>query len=835
MIKKKRTNVFAKIGMHFAFCMAIVSFLYAIIGSFVSVETLKGNKLYRIKSEDEKTAYEESVLYNTFLGNSISDLVYYGILKSQLETDGSFDPDKEVDITAFANRFGSLSEQYITADYTINDLIKWAKSGFEYESVVMTDEELKKFLSEQDQVRSVSDEVILSNYNGYLNADLGEVSELKGVSANDLNNSSGGDHYSVKVLHSKYHSSIGLDPQDYVSSLSHYEGLCANLESTANDLLINYQDYQKYNEYYANDNTNIVYAIITTKGKTRSVYSNISNLDLKANNQDIARMVLESSSKYVIYDKDSHKYETNTQLSIHNMENIFDKYQYAYPEKTIVVIGVLNGLPFNDNFSVGKHVYEQADETKTAMGIAVIFSVIYLLLFIFLIRKEKESKIEDRIYTEVWLLLHLLFVYGCVALFVASYGSFGDQIIQEYLLNNKNFILMISVPISLLLSFLIGCLILSDVRRIKNKVLWKNSFIYAFMKWCKKWIHYFADNGSLILKTWVPYVLLCLLQFVFAGVVFSIKRTLIRIILIFVLLSIDTAFGLYYYSVNQKRGFILAAINRICNGEVNHKVDLSTMHGDNLVLAKAVNRIGESVKESVEISMKDERLKADLITNVSHDIKTPLTSIINYVDLMKREEIDNQKVKEYIHILDMKSQRLKQLTDDLVEASKISSGNIVLHMEKLNFKELIKQAIGEFSEKFDERNLEPVLNIPNENIYVLSDSRRIWRVLENLLNNVCKYALKGTRIYIDLISSENENGKMAVLSIKNISANALNVSPEMLTERFVRGDESRTTEGSGLGLSIARNLTEALNGELSITIDGDLFKATLEFEQMNEV
>ena len=224
-----------------------------------------------------------------------------------------------------------------------------------------------------------------------------------------------------------------------------------------------------------------------------------------------------------------------------------------------------------------------------------------------------------------------------------------------------------------------------------------------------------------------------------------------------------------------------------------------------------------------------------MITNVSHDIKTPLTSIINYVDLIKRENINDPKIREYIEVLDAKSQRLKQLTDDLVEASKISSGNIVLQWEKINLIELLNQTIGEFSEKFEEKVLFPVLRSPKGSVFIEADSRRIWRVIENLFNNIVKYALPGTRVYIDLdVFEEEEKRKLVLLSVKNISAQPLKVSPQELTERFIRGDESRTTEGSGLGLSIAKNLTEAQKGIFEIVMDGDLFKVNMTFPVLDE-
>ena len=230
---------------------------------------------------------------------------------------------------------------------------------------------------------------------------------------------------------------------------------------------------------------------------------------------------------------------------------------------------------------------------------------------------------------------------------------------------------------------------------------------------------------------------------------------------------------------------------------------------------------------AVQEQMKSERLKADLITNVSHDIKTPLTSIINYVDLLKRENIENEKAKDYIRVLDEKSQRLKQLTEDLVEASKISSGNIKLEFMNLNLNELVQQVNGEFAERFEGRNLDLICILQPEPLLIRADSRRIWRVLENLYVNVCKYAMPGTRVYVDAIKKD---GKIQ-FSIKNISENPLNFQADELTERFIRGDSSRTTEGSGLGLSIAKSLTVLMGGVFDIKVDGDLFKASITFPQ----
>ena len=214
---------------------------------------------------------------------------------------------------------------------------------------------------------------------------------------------------------------------------------------------------------------------------------------------------------------------------------------------------------------------------------------------------------------------------------------------------------------------------------------------------------------------------------------------------------------------------------------------------------------------------------------MSHDIKTPLTSIINYVDLIKREKIDNPTIQRYLEVLDQKSHRLKTLTEDLVEASKASSGNIKLEIMDIDIVELVQQTNGEFEDKYELSRLKMVSTLPNEVIIIEADGRRLWRVLENLYNNACKYALENTRVYIGI----EDRGTDVVFSIKNVSASPLNFSPDELTERFVRGDVSRTTEGSGLGLSIAKSLTELQGGKFKITIDGDLFKVEVAFPIKN--
>jgi signal transduction histidine kinase len=261
----------------------------------------------------------------------------------------------------------------------------------------------------------------------------------------------------------------------------------------------------------------------------------------------------------------------------------------------------------------------------------------------------------------------------------------------------------------------------------------------------------------------------------------------------------------------------------IAAGDLNHQIDTSRMPHDLKAHAEDLNNITQGLQNAVNEQMRSERFKAELITNVSHDLKTPLTSIINYVDLLKKEDIPNETARGSIEVLDRKSQRLKKLTEDLVEASKASTGALTVNRERLDVKQLVEQAAGEYQEKLTAAGLTLVTTLPQEPVSVTADGRHLWRVLDNLLGNCVKYALEGTRVYLDVTAQ----GEQVVLTVKNISRQSLNLPAQQLMERFVRGDESRTTQGSGLGLSIARSLTELQGGTFELTIDGDLFKAAI--------
>lgn len=296
-----------------------------------------------------------------------------------------------------------------------------------------------------------------------------------------------------------------------------------------------------------------------------------------------------------------------------------------------------------------------------------------------------------------------------------------------------------------------------------------------------------------------------------------------------ILLIVDAAAVIFIIRKADGLDLIMDGLKKISDGELQYKIKTDTLTGKQKVMAEYINNIGGGLDAAVENSLKKERMQTELITNVSHDLKTPLTSIINYVDLMKRENPTDPKIQEYLRILDEKSQRLKVLTEDVVEASKASTGNIKLEMNDIDFVEMVQQVIGEFEEKFQEKNLTMMVHFTDESSIIYADGQRMWRVLENVFGNVVKYAMEGTRVYAE-ISNRN---KKVTFSLKNISAQPLNISADELTERFIRGDVARNTEGSGLGLSIAKSLTELQGGEFKLYLDGDLFKVMITFVAKN--
>lgn len=881
-----------RILQHMCLGVMVLALVIVVSGSTISVDGFRKRLGFNLYSMDQSGKYEDSDLFNNIFGYAAADIIRYGVVSSQLETDGIFDGGKVVDVTAYNYRDIGLPERYVTAEYTLEDLLKWANYGFEWSVAEMTLTQAEKFLAEKTRVRIIDPKSEYYNTSdaSYLKSDIQSYTFVNDVSANqiwvdsedydgfveeyDRDNSplvvseapeedsdsaymeveeiseSGEGVSNYNVLVNRYKSAEGKNLEEYVSDWDIYYDLCHNVQNAAKSLSYNYSEYLDYEKYYSPADSNVRYLIMKTVGKNTEVYTNFDDEnDLEA----VSRFMvdhdgennprLKSPFKYIYYSPSDMIYQTNTTIEEETIRQILQGYDYAYPETVKIWIDVDTTYPVEDAFRQGATGYRNYVpyfwQWVTVMAVS---GILYLILLCYLtvvagrgIDEEGRRGIRlepfDRVPTEAAVLLGagaaVLAVWVLIiAVELTNFRRMSAAQISETIMNSP-----------LIMGILLAAMFVADaatmfffyslVRRIKAGTLWKNSYLCRAIQRMKKFAWNVYDNGHIVLRVWIPYCVFLLFNLIMLLLAFSFSR-FGTLLMLAIAVAADMVVGKLLYRNAKEQQDIVKGIETIAAGELEHQVRIDNLHGDNLTLAHSVNSIGKGIKEAVEISMKDERMKADLITNVSHDIKTPLTSIINYVDLIKREQVDNVKIRNYIKVLDEKSQRLKQLTDDLVEASKISSGNISLHFEKINLTELMNQTIGEFSEKFEVKNLTTVMNVNVPNAVIETDSRRIWRVIENLFNNIFKYAMEGTRVYVTIESFPDHAGYIAV-SIKNISASPLNCNPDELTERFIRGDESRTTEGSGLGLSIAKNLTEVQKGTFEIQLDGDLFKVILTF------
>lgn len=363
---------------------------------------------------------------------------------------------------------------------------------------------------------------------------------------------------------------------------------------------------------------------------------------------------------------------------------------------------------------------------------------------------------------------------------------------------------------------------------IMSYIIFAETYFYAIRKKENKKGFLFPKIIKNIKSTYQPvleYLLICICYLViiifFDGFGYVSYASEIYVIIVWIYTMVllnELNFRTQIYEITKQ-------VEMMRKGNMN--VSIKCTNSELEELGENINHLKQGMEKAINESIKAERLKTDLITNVSHDLKTPLTSIINYTDLLKKEKIENENAKKYIDILEKKSKKLKILTEDLIEVSKISSGNETVALEKIDFKELVLQANGEFAEKFEEKNLEVISNLPKEAVIVDLDGKKMWRVLENLYQNVYKYSLENTRVYVDLIVNDH-----IVFTIKNISKEKLNISPDELMERFIRGDSSGHTGGNGLGLSIAKDLSKLNGGTLSIQIDGDLFVAKIKLDNI---
>lgn len=814
---------------HVLIVTAAVVILIVLTSSSVLMNGVDGNYSYRMDADEKGTQFEQSLLFNYIFGRGIADVARMVAVCSQMETNGQFDADKEIDVAAFYYRYEGIPTQYVTARYRLEDLIKWAQYGFEYEAQWMSAEQADEFLSRTSRYTSL-DYSLMSVQGGIVTPFNSQMAEYT-VSANEREN---GEFYrddtDANILLNRYHTIEGQNIEDYTGTWEDYYNLCTYVMGTAEDLGNNYEEYVRYKEFYDINQSNVRFYISKQIGDRQEIYTNLKDSALS---ETELHARFQQYGKYMYFNPENMKYETNTLIEEDTVRQVFNAFEYAYPESVQIWIGVDTSYPVDDVYIQGMNGYsDYMPYYSHLMAIAVVCLALYTAVTVYLTIKEGrvqdadgkpaiELRKIDYIPTEVMAAGAIVLIGGILVLVIQIFDSMSYRHVYEVWFK------VVGGMVVCICECLFSAFYYSMVRRLKADNLWKQSLTYRLIMTGKTTAWKVYDNGDVVVKTWVPYLIFLLVNLVL--ILFGGKGAAVAACL-------DAACGVLVYRNTKDRQRIVKGIEKIKEGEFDYKVDEEKLHGDNLVLAQAVNSIGEGIRTAVETSMKDERLKTDLITNVSHDIKTPLTSIINYVDLIKRENIENEKVRGYVEVLDSKSQRLKQLTDDLVEASKISSGNISLHWEKINLVELVNQTLGEFSEKFELKRLTPVINTSGSNIYIRADSRRIWRVVENLFNNIFKYAMEGTRVYLDIREYETEEGRRYVeFSIKNISAQPLNIEADELTERFIRGDVARSTEGSGLGLSIAKNLTEAQKGKFEIRLDGDLFKAVMTFPLFEEM
>lgn len=468
-------------------------------------------------------------------------------------------------------------------------------------------------------------------------------------------------------------------------------------------------------------------------------------------------------------------------------------------------------------------------------GVILAASVVVLCVLTGRMGRNEDGSIHLNWFDRIWSEIHMGGVCGFATAAVAlcipimriyALTSWTDVFVPSITVDHwfgpsNSFIVKLCIAgimASVMLTVL--CLV-SLVKKLKARQFWEKSllgglflFIYRGLK------KSFKESDSTLIKTVCVLIL---------GALLSATWFALPVVVVLILIFIPR--------IVKKFTDIKTGVARVKGGDLAYKIpvedDAQGVRGELDRLAADINDISEAAGLAVENELKNQRMKTELISNVSHDLKTPLTSMVSYVDLLKTEGLDSPNAPSYLEIIDEKTQRLRVLTEDLFEAAKASSGAIPVNMESIDLAALVSQSLGEMGEKLSAKGLDVIVKNEIEDssahgVGVMADGQLLWRVIENLLSNVSKYALEGSRVYVNISSPEDSK---VLLEIKNISASELNISAEELMERFTRGDESRNTEGSGLGLAIAKDLTRLMKGQFKLTVDGDLFKAGVLLER----
>lgn len=544
-------------------------------------------------------------------------------------------------------------------------------------------------------------------------------------------------------------------------------------------------DLDSYNEtsfdYLKNRNTEYILDIELTNGETM-LLSNIS--DNKLELHDLMNCFEESDRYYIC------KLNSNPETSEDYLKYTQFHADQSKFKKLDVYMRIQTFEKPDEIANRNRNYNDFINNYKTIFILCTIYLVISILLLIYITSKvENKKNYLDSMYFEE-IIIGICLIYSIGTMLIR-----GETEISQTLNNLYKYIVYFISYIFLFEAYLLL------IKRIKFKDI-KDNIMFPKI----------GKNMDKLYKIIGLYVIIL----ISVGYFFSNMNYFYSIAIQIVLMII-----LHALSIRLEIIEISEKIENISNGNFDIKLKSRSKICEKLV--RGINNIQKGMKEAVDEKVKSERLKTDLITNVSHDLKTPLTSIMNYTKLLKKENLQNEKARKYIEILENKSIKLKNLTEDLIEISKLSSGNESVNLERLNFAEMVLQANGEFAEKFEEKGLNIISDFTSEEIYTNLDSKKMWRVLENIYSNIYKYSLENTRVYIQI----KEKNDIIEFTAKNISKQELNIDSKELMERFVRGEKSRTDEGNGLGLSIAKELVELQGGKFNIYIEGDLFKISI--------
>lgn len=588
------------------------------------------------------------------------------------------------------------------------------------------------------------------------------------------------------------------------------------------------------NEYFPSVSENLMYEIKDENGKV--LYSDVdesqSMISYSENRYFSTYAYMNPENEASEYEYDDDLTET-TGFQAEITEETSKKINYT------ITVHLKNELKEKDIFYYITRIYRFVENNeKMLVALTVTSAVLTLALFVFLMCSAGHKNGFDGIYIsrfnkfpyDITVALTALLSAGVLGLALSSLDYTGE--LMDYNTSALPFIPPFYALSVMAVSALLTAFCFTTAVRLKTETLIKSTLIYKILRFIfKQFKRFFKFVGYTLRK--IPTIWKS--AFIIS-VIFMVDFILIMILSLgndgaaLLLLFLNFAVAVTLILICIMFSEIKNGTEKIAKGNTEEKINEYRMLGDLKVHAQNINSINDGIARAVEQKMKSERFKTELITNVSHDIKTPLTSIINYVDILSKENIDNENAEEYIEVLSRQSSKLKKLIEDLLEASKASTGNLAVNFTKIEIGTLLSQTLGEYEDRFAKKRLEPVLNNSSKMLFISADNRHMWRIFDNILNNIAKYAQENTRVYIDAF----ERDGTAEITFKNISKEKLNISGNELMERFVRGDSSRNTEGSGLGLSIAKSLAELQKGCCDVQIDGDLFKVTLKFPVVYE-